>query len=142
MKNLLLKLSRSQNVLFNFIQYGIVGAIGTLVHTVILAACVEYLNLSPVLSTVIGFVFSLVISYKLNSIWTFKNRGEGVNRFLKYTITCSYGLLVNILIMYMMVNVLHYSYMLGQLIAVMVVPIINYSLSRYWVFNKKKAHKV
>ncbi len=136
MINMLLKKLREYPEIFNFFQYGFVGLLGTIVHTGVLALSVEYLKIIPVLATVIGFVFSLVLSYVLNSKWTFKRNSKTKNSFIKYTITCSIGLLLNIIIMFVIVNILEYSYLFGQLTAIVLVPIFNYSLSRYWVFNK------
>ncbi|WP_018753875.1 GtrA family protein [Paenibacillus sanguinis] len=116
----------------NFIKYGLVGVLGTIVHTAILTLCVEFLNINPKYSTVLGFIGSLILSFKLNSIWTFKGTK---NSFFKYAAVCSVGLLLNVFIMILFVDILRYSYLIGQGVAIILIPIFNFTLSRYWVFS-------
>lgn len=136
MINRLLLIAQKYPSLISFIQYGIVGVLGTTVHTIVLALCVELLSIVPVISTIIGFVCSLVISYIINATWTFKGNNSNVKEsFIKYALTCTFGLLINLIIMYTVVNMAGKSYLIGQLIAVIVVPIFNFTISRFWVFK-------
>ncbi|WP_416339278.1 GtrA family protein [Paenibacillus macerans] len=137
---ILLKKIRNSPLFLSFLKYGIVGIIGTAVHTLVLTLCVEILKVIPVLSTVIGFLASLVISYKLNSIWTFSNHSKHKMDFIKYAAICSFGLLINMAIMFVTVNLLNASYLIGQLVSVIVVPIFNFLFSRYWVFTIKQTN--
>lgn len=118
-----------------FIKYGLVGVLGTLTHTLVLTLCVEFFAFPAVLATIIGFIFSLILSFKLNTIWTFSN-GAGSNlSFVKYTLTCSTGLLINVLIMYVIVDIFKMWYLLAQFSSIIVVPIFNFTLSKSWVFK-------
>lgn len=72
MKYNIIRNIRKNPTLISFIQYGIIGIIGTIVHTIVLTACVELFGVIPVVSTILGFLCSLIISYILNSMWTFK----------------------------------------------------------------------
>ncbi|QOT09877.1 GtrA family protein [Paenibacillus sp. JNUCC32] len=135
MNNKLRILVEKHPELIKFIQYALVGVIGTLVHTVVLTISVELFKMAPIYSTMLGFIFSLVISYKLNSIWTFSTT-VSIDVFFKYVATCLIGLLVNVLIMFVTVNMLNLYYLYGQLIAIAVVPVFNFTVSRLWVFKK------
>lgn len=138
-KSLLRLRAKTQNqVLLDFIRYGIVGLLGTVVHTLVLAISVEYFHFAPVFGTMLGFVFSLLLSYYLNAKWTFRNNHKNKKSFIKYTITCLLGLSINVCIMFVIVNLLGYWYVLGQIVAILIVPLFNYTISRYWVFNKEK----
>lgn len=123
------------NTVRNFIQYGIVGVLGTVVHTGILTFCVEVLDIRAIFSTILGFIGSLILSFKLNSIWTFKNNRKANFSFLKYLTVCSVGLLINVFIMFLTVDLFRSSYFIGQAIAILVVPIFNFTLSKYWAFS-------
>lgn len=126
-----------KGIIRNFVKYGMVGVIGTVVHTAILTLCVELLDIRAIYSTILGFIGSLVLSYKLNSIWTFKENNNTSFSFLKYLVVCLSGLLINVLIMFLTVDVFHSSYIIGQGIAIIVVPIFNFTLSQYWAFSAK-----
>lgn len=140
MKHKLLEKIRKYPTLISFIQYGTVGIVGTIIHTVILSICVELFHITPVISTIVGFLFSLIVSYILNSVWTFKQSNKGKNSFIKYLITCSLGLAINVFIMFIVVDVLQYMYLLGQLVSIIIVPIFNFSVTKKWVFSKRKPH--
>lgn len=140
MKRKIIKVTKKYPSIINFIQYGLVGVIGTVIHTVILTICVELFSINPLISTAIGFLFSLITSYILNSFWTFKGSSMGKGSFVKYLLTCSFGLLINMFIMYVVVHLAHSSYLLGQLLAVIIVPIFNFTISKYWVFSPGKTN--
>lgn len=127
--------------LVNFIQYGLVGILGTIVHTSILAFSVEILIFPAVLATTIGFLFSLVLSYYLNSMWTFKKRRRSKHSFIKYALTCSIGLIINVFIMFVIADILELWYMVGQVISIIVVPLFNFNISRRWAFEVKKENE-
>ncbi|MBD8500987.1 GtrA family protein [Paenibacillus arenosi] len=132
------KLRVNKNAISGFLKYGLVGVIGTIVHSGMLALMVEVFEMHPIGGTIIGFVFSLVISYVLNSIWTFKQANSSTTIFVKYALVCSCGLLLNIFIMYITVDIFNLSYIIGQGVAIILVPIFNYMINRYWVFNENK----
>lgn len=140
MRRKLINTIRKYPTIVNFIQYGIVGIMGTIIHTSILTICVELFSIRPLISTVIGFLFSLIASYILNSFWTFKSASMQKGSFLKYSITCLLGLLINMVIMYLVVDIANNSYLLAQFLAVVIVPIFNFTLSKYWVFNSVKVN--
>lgn len=120
-----------------FVSYIFVGVIGTIAHTGTLWMLTEKLDIDPLLSSTAGFLISLIISYYLNSILTFK-RGFHINFFLKYLIVSSMGLVVNLSILFTVEHIFLMNYMIGQVIAIVVVPIINFALNKYWAFNSKK----
>ncbi|GGG19301.1 GtrA family protein [Paenibacillus aceti] len=132
---ILMKVLKKDTTISKFIRYGLVGIIGTLIHTVVLTLCVELFVFPAVLATIIGFALSLIASFRLNTVWTFtKSAGSNLN-FVKYTLTCSVGLLINVAIMYLVVDIFEGWYLLAQFIAIIIVPIFNFTLSKYWVFK-------
>ncbi|WP_175471492.1 GtrA family protein [Fontibacillus panacisegetis] len=124
-----------------FFKYGFVGIIGTVIHTGILWLLTEQTGLNPLLSSIFGYLLSLLISYYLNSILTFK-RSITLKFFIKYATVSSFGLFVNITILFIFENILLMHYMIGQIISIVVVPILNFILNKYWAFNTKSKKKV
>ncbi|MBA9086786.1 putative flippase GtrA [Fontibacillus solani] len=123
-----------------FFKYGLVGVIGTVTHTGILWLLTEQTGLNPLLSSILGYLLSLLISYYLNSILTFK-RSITLKFFIKYATVSSFGLFVNITILFIFENILLMHYMIGQIISIVVVPILNFTLNKYWAFNTKSKKK-
>ncbi|MCL6601785.1 MAG: GtrA family protein [Paenibacillus sp.] len=119
-----------------FVRYGFVGVIGTAVHTGTLWLLTELVGFNPLMSSTIGFLFSLIISYYLNSILTFK-KGFNLGVFLKYFVVSSFGLLVNLSILFTFDHILLMNYMVGQVVSIFVVPVLNFALNKYWAFNSR-----
>lgn len=55
-----------------FLKYCLVGLVNTFVHWVTFFIMIKLFLLNQAISNFIGFIFSIVIGYFLNSIWTFK----------------------------------------------------------------------
>ena len=127
------------------VKYGIVGALGASIHFFSMVLCVEVFGISSLISSIIGFSLSLVISFILNYKWTFRNgvnpHNENDNRnkyFIKYLLVSISGLLVNLITIYLINNVFLVWYVYAQMVASFIVPIHNYILNKYWTFSKKQ----
>jgi putative flippase GtrA len=117
-----------------FIRYAFIGGIGTIIHTAVLMIMTERLLLNPLLSSVIGFLCSLIVSFFLNVKWTF-NKTARVSIFKKYFVVSVFGQVLNMLIIYFFINVLVTSYLIGHCISIIVVPIVNYFLNKKYAFK-------
>ncbi|WP_028563868.1 GtrA family protein [Paenibacillus pinihumi] len=119
------------------IKYGIVGLIGTALHFALLVILVEWGGLHPIAGSALGFIAVLVVSYILNSKWTFTDASGQIRlrQFIKYTIVSCSGLLLNTAVMYAAVELAHLPYLLGQCIITVLVPLHNYILNRRWTFR-------
>ncbi|WP_374019214.1 GtrA family protein [Paenibacillus thiaminolyticus] len=116
-------------------KYGVVGVLGTLLHVGVLVLLVEWLGLNPIISSAIGFLLVLIVSYILNLLWTFGETRGGRSAFIKYAVVSSVGLLMNTGVMYVAVEWMRWPYVLGQLLVIFVVPPINFLLNYYWTFD-------
>jgi putative flippase GtrA len=128
------------DVVLNFLKYGLVGGLGTLTSFLFMIISVEVFQLSSLIGTVIGFIFSLIISFFLNYMWTFSNSNSG-NIYIiliKYSLVSLSGLLLNLLIMYILNYVLNVWYIYAQMVSTVAVPIHNYIFNRFWTFNQKE----
>lgn len=114
------------------VRYLVVGGLGTAVHLALLAFCVEALRLDPVFGAVIGFVGALLVSYGLNRHWTFRLHGTG--RPWRYAVVSLGGLMLNTALMYTLVKRFGWPYLPAQLSVVLIVPLSNFLLNRYWAF--------
>jgi putative flippase GtrA len=120
------------------LSYGFVGVIGTIVHFLTLIILVEVFKVGPILSSVIGFILTVILSFFLNSTYTFK--GENRKRkyvFVKYVIVSLVGLSVNSLIMFFTITFLSLHYSIGQCIVIISIPVLNFLLNNFWTFSDK-----
>lgn len=118
-----------------FIRYGIVGSIGTITHLGILLFLVEIVSLNPIISSSVAFIIVVLISYYLNYNWTFKATAKHFNSLIRYIAVCLVGFSLNTGIMFIIVDILHLWYMLGQIISIIIIPISNFILNSRWTFR-------
>lgn len=119
-----------------FTKYGFIGLLGTVINTLILILSVEVLKLHPMWGSFFGFVGSLIISFFLNTLWTFQNNRVSFRTFFRYTLVSIFGFLINLFIILIIVDTLSLSYLLAQVISVIIVPMVNFLLNKLWTFEK------
>lgn len=117
------------------IRYGLVGLLGTLIHFSSVIALVELAQLDPVISSAVGFLLVLLISYYLNRNWTFRSKDGRSRQFFYYAIVSLVGLGINSTIMFIDVHILKMNYLFGQCFVVVVVPVSNFLMNRKWTFR-------
>ena len=135
---IVIMLQRIRTVDFlQFIRFGLVGTIATLCHMGTLIILVEIFRYQPIPASTIGFILAVIVSYVLNCRFTFMAKGNHVMYFSKYSIVCMTGLAINTTIMCVTVNVLNWWYIIGQFSTLMIVPVANFTLNKFWTFSKK-----
>ena len=115
-------------------RYVVGGGLGTAVHLAVLTLMVEWYGMGVVYATVAGFMAALFISYVLNHYWTFQSQRRHASSFWRYVLVCLSGLMLNTGMVYVMVEYFGWWYLSAQLCVILVVPISNYLLNRYWAF--------
>ncbi len=118
-----------------FSKYFIVGIVGTFVHFSILVFLVEFLRCDPIISSIVGFIVTVLISYYLNYKWTFKSIKKHSNVLPRYVVVSIIGFCLNTFIMFLTVKIIGLWYLIGQLITVVIIPISNFTLNSYWSFK-------
>ena len=117
-----------------FFRYCVVGGIGTCLHFGITIALVEGAGASPTAASVVGFGAAFVSSYLLNRFWVFGPSARPWISFVRYSVVCLSGLILNTSIMALTVDWLRWYYLWGLAVVVAVVPVTNFALNRLWAF--------
>jgi putative flippase GtrA len=120
----------------SLIRFGLAGVLATLTHVLVFVLLVEGFQMRAVIASVPAFLAAVGVSYALNYRWTFTASGPHrvmLPRFLLVSIT---GLLMNLLITWLFVDVLGLWYGLALLAVILVIPVSTYLLSRFWVFHR------
>ena len=118
-----------------FLRYNIVGVVNTLFGFGLIIFFM-YLGLDAVKSNAVGYGMGAVLSYVLNSKYTFKDEAHSAIKVLKFFLVLAVSYLLNYV-------VLRYMLMLLNPYVAQVVAAIAYTLSafvfmRFFVFNEKK----
>ena len=75
-----------------------------------------------------------LISFFLNKAFTFGSDFSH-QKLLRFLIVSAIGFILNFSIMFLIVNVLSFHYSIGELVTILVIPIINFLLNNYWTFK-------
>ena len=119
----------------SLLRFAITGVLATLTHALVLVALVELLTVPAVVASVPAFGSALLLSYGLNYHWTFQALGEHRMVFPRFTLVAVSGLMLNVGITYLVVNLGDLWYGYALLAVIFTVPILTYLLSNYWVFR-------
>lgn len=121
--------------LFRFIKFALVGVLNTLMNWIIFFI----LNASGfyyLVANIISYSISTLNSYLWNSRWVFKYQGDNKKETtLKFIVLNIFGLVLNIIILFVLVDKLKLNKMVGLIVTTAIVMIINYMINKFWVFR-------
>jgi putative flippase GtrA len=117
-----------------FCRFSLVGALATLVHIAVFVGLVEYASQRPVNASIPAFILATLFSYGANRTLTFEARGAHRAQLPKYALVALAGLGLNVLITYLLVDVLSYGYGAALALVVLTVPSMTFLLNRHWTF--------
>jgi len=117
-----------------FIKFIIVGVINTLLNLLTMSI---FLNLGffYLFSSVLGFVVGAFSGFTINFFWTFSNKFNFYQKFLKYFSIQVLNLFLTVLIVFLMVSQLSVHALISQSLAIIITTFTNYFLSRKLVFT-------
>lgn len=118
-----------------FIKFGLVGVLNTIITLSIIFVFMKLLNVSYILSNVIGYLFGFVNSFMLNKIWTFKSKksiGSESFFFVLIFVVC-YFIQLTFLIILKEKLLVKPEY--AQIISMILYSIINFSGNKFITFK-------
>ncbi|SDJ76862.1 GtrA family protein [Sediminibacillus albus] len=106
-----------------FIRFVIVGGVNTVNYYLVYLLCYNIFNWHYLVSHIIGFMISLIISFFLNVYFTYKVKPT-ISKFLQFPLTQLVNMSVSSGFVYMFVDVLHWNGNVAPIAAVfLTVPI-------------------
>ena len=123
--------SRIWSVAQRFQKFIVVGAIGLAVNQGILSVLHGQMQWNVEVASVVAVLASMVVTFALNEIWTWHDRGSGkvIHRAMSYVpINCG-GLIINTGLLYVLVHQFDMHYLLANLIGAGAAAIWNFALN-------------
>jgi len=117
---------------------------GGITDYLIMLVCTELLAIHYTVSIVLGGIIGAIINFSVNRYWAFQSRQSTVQRQLSKFITVVAGsILLKSSGTYFLTNWLSVDYKISRVIIDIIVSLgFNFTLQKYWVFNKKGDPKV
>ena len=133
-KNLLIKYK--EQILYLFFS-----GCTTVVNIVVFALCSDILHMELLVSNFMAWVLAVFFAYITNKIWVFESKTETLNELVKeigsFVFARVVTLLIDMLIMYVGVEILFINKMIIKVLANIVVIVANYVFSKLFIFKKK-----
>lgn len=118
------------------IRFGVVGvahsALGYLVYLLI-----TWLGTDPKVAVAILYPIGTAISFFANRQWTFEDKGHVGHSMPRYLAMHAFGYALNLLIIYLGVDVLQFPHQLVQLFAMGFLAVLFFLVSRFLIFNDR-----
>ena len=122
--------------IFNYIIFGIF----TTIVNVVSFFCLELIGIDYKTSTIIAWVLSVIFAYMTNKKYVFKSTTKSVKEttleFSNFTLGRILSLLIDLLCMVILIDVLNISNIIAKIVTNVLVVVINYFISKLFVFKK------
>ena len=126
--------------IWEIIKYGICGAISTVLDIGIFGFLANVLNLYYLIANAFAWIVALIFSFLANKYYVFESRSFKKKVWLKEAAEFfgARGMACGIDMggMYLLVSIIEINQNHAKLIVTLIVIIINYILSKFWIFKK------
>lgn len=122
-------------MLFQFVKYNLVGLVNTLVGFTIIFMLM-YMGFSATLSNMLGYAIGTVISYTLNSKYTFISSSNNQAIMVKFFMALALAYVLNFITLQWLLPLINPYF--AQLSAAVVYTISSFILVKYFVFKEVK----
>lgn len=126
----------------SLISYAFFGVCTTAVNVISYYIFISITGISNVVSTVIAWFLAVLFAYITNKLWVFESKSFE-RRVLVKEILAFFGCrlttgVLDVVVMYMAVDVIHSNGTIWKIISNIIVIIINYIASKLVIFKKSK----
>ena len=117
------------------LRYAVSGGASALTHFGIGLVLAEGLHVRPVAASTAGFVASILVSYVLQHAWVFRATTAHAVAGSRFAVVTAAAFTLNTVVLWLGTEVLHAPYPVVQAIALVAIPVLNYSLNSRWTFR-------
>ncbi|SRR6266496_1539921 len=127
----------------DFIRFCVVGGLGFLINLFMLTLTFRMLRLPIILAQLISAEVAYVSNFFFHHTWTYAQRSDKTKRQLlvQFHLSSWTGLLLSTLIVYAMVEILRQNYVIGLVIASVVVLFWNYFWTKFYIWRNQHVHQ-
>ncbi len=117
------------------IIYFIVGSVATLINALSYYFYRMIINTYEI-NVILSWVTSLIFAFYLNRKYVFKSKNKIIKEFINFSLSRLLTLILELIFMYILVDLFKINDMLAKLINLIIIFISNYLLSKFLVFKK------
>ena len=126
-------------IILQLILYGICGALTTIINILVYWIATRILSWPVVASTVIAWVIAFLFAYWANRTFVFHSKGPIMKEFIEFFVCRIATGVLDVIIMYLFVDVLGFYDVLIKTASNILVIILNYIASKLFIFKGGKS---
>ena len=115
-------------------RFSIVGLINTFFGLLIIFLA-KLTGLDDISSNLIGYACGIMLSFRLNSTWTFNYKGHQLKAFMKFIIIIIVAYFANLATVLFIINSLHINSYIAQPLGILPYTLITYLGSKHIAFS-------
>lgn len=119
------------------VRYGLVGIVNTLFGLTMIYLA-KYIGAGDIVANVFGYSCGLLLSFKLNSKWTFRYQGHLLPAFYGFCAVILASYLLNLTVVLIAIHYMAINGYLAQTIGIIPYTIASYVGFRFLVFSHKE----
>ena len=118
-------------------QLGRFGLVGLVSNLVLYAAylALTAVGIGPKAAMSVVYITGVVQTFLVNRAWTFKFSGPRAGPFAKYCLTYASGYLLNLVLLFLLVDLCGGPHQLVQAVSILAVALLVFFMQRHWVFR-------
>jgi len=118
------------------INYLIFGVLTTVVSILSYALFTRIFSLNYFVSNILSWIISVTFAFITNKIYVFKSKENNIlNEAIKFYLSRITSLLIELIIMYLAVDILSINDMISKIVVQFIVIVLNYIFSKIFVFK-------
>jgi putative flippase GtrA len=121
------------------LKFAVVGLLTAGVFFCLLEFSISKLDLRPVVASSICYVLAVVLNYCMHYYWTYGVSRQHVRSGFRYVVMIFAGFILNMVVMYVGVELLKVHYFKIQILSVATIAAFNYFVATAWVFRHRAA---
>lgn len=127
----------------SFFVFSLVGATGAGIYFLVLAVLLEVLAIDYRVAVTIAYLLGVIFHFLTNKFLTFKNRdlSDATTQLFRYAAVAAFSYVLTMLIVLFAVERLHHPPYYGVIASLAVTVVVNYLLSKHWVFAHVEGRK-
>jgi putative flippase GtrA len=118
------------------IRYGLVGVVSNLTIYIVYLL-ITYFGVEPKKAMTLLYIIGASIGFVGHRKWSFSHRGDATHAALRYAAAHLSGYMLNLLILFIFVDRLHYAHQMVQAVAIIAVAGFLFIVFKYFVFPEK-----
>ncbi len=124
----------NNNLIKQILKFGIVGGLAFLIDYGVYTLLISVFDVYYIIASIISFTLSVIFNYILSIKWVFDvKKKQGVKEFIIFVILSIIGLILNSIILYLSVELMHIHKLIAKIIATFIVMIYNFITRKIFV---------